>query len=591
MNDDQARLARIYRYPVKGLHGQRLTGTETAVGQGLPYDRRWAIATGAEPVPEGGAWVPRTAFLHLAKNAELTRFGSAVRDGELALRGPEGIAAAPERWFDAPVELVEAAKAYWDQEDATLSLINLETVAELGELAETPLDPLRFRGNLYLSGLPAWRELGLIGRRLRIGEVELEVLRPIARCRATSVNPATGEDDVNLPALLGARHGHIFCGVYARVCRAGTLREGATVLETGAAAAALRSGAAAPSAPDLPRWPRPAELVRRTEESGAVTSFWLRDPLWTLGLEPSSGQHLRVHLHDAEGPLWRSYTISGAREGLLRISVKRESDGRGSRLLHDSLRTGSDVLISGPFGEPALPEPVTRPVVLASAGIGITPMLPILAGLARIGFTGPVLFCHTARDGGQLALWQEAKRLAERLPGACLRLYLTRPGAHECAELGATAGRPSVAALAAEQLSLPDAVAHLCGPVEFQKECGTELRDAGLVADRLHYEVFQSPRMTVGQRSPAPRPGPFRVRFGVSGVEQQWDPESGSLLDLADRAGLRLRSGCREGACQSCVQQVSSGDTAYTLEPVLQPSGDAVLLCCAVPTSDLTIDA
>ena len=137
------------------------------------------------------------------------------------------------------------------------------------------LDPLRFRGNLYLDGLPAWREFAWVGRRVRIGaEVELEILRPIERCKATSIDPATARADLNLPALLAGGEGHIYCGVYARV---------------------LRAGRCMPATPSrwrrrpARRWPRrrpmPRIRWRRRRRSGRAMRRWsgacAKAPRWT----------------------------------------------------------------------------------------------------------------------------------------------------------------------------------------------------------------------------------------------------------------------------------------------------------------------
>lgn len=606
-----ARLARIYRYPVKGLPGQHLTATQVAPGSGIPHDRRFAVANGHRPTPPNGAWTARPAFFHLAKNADLTRIGTAFDGHQLNLHHPElgGLSVVVDdpaslaradailaEWFPSsphgPVGLVEASCGYWDHADAALSLINLETVADLAAQAGQDLDPLRFRGNLYLSGLAAWEEFRLVGQLVRVGDAVLEILRPIDRCRAVSVNPTTGHADVNLPALLGARCGHVYCGMYARVVEGGRLATGQPVSAVRHSGRTVTDPAVPASSPTTAQWPRLARVTDRVRESDSVTSFWVRDPLRRGDASAHAGQHLRVHAADRTGPLWRSYTISAAVHGSLRVSVKRDDrGGRMSRLLHDTTGPGDELLISGPFGDNPYPTDPGRPMLLASAGIGITPMIAILRALNQHGFTRPLLLCHTARNATELALWTEARQLTEDLPHGRAQLHLTQPDPGDCEMLDAEPGRPPLAALAERHLPLHDAIGYLCGPPSFLQQGRAALEHAGLSAERLRYEVFRSPRSTAGRRSAPPSPGPFRVHFAISNVDAEWRPDAGTLLDLGEQAGLTLPAGCREGACHTCRQPIATGRTANITEPMLDPATGSALLCCAVPATDVTITA
>ena len=89
-----------------------------------------------------------------------------------------------------------------------------------------PLDPLRFRANLYVEGWPAWAENDWEGRGLRLGEAEARVFKPIVRCAAPGVDPATAIRDLDIPAELHRLYGHMHCGIYVQVTKAGAVREG-----------------------------------------------------------------------------------------------------------------------------------------------------------------------------------------------------------------------------------------------------------------------------------------------------------------------------------------------------------------------------
>jgi uncharacterized protein YcbX len=107
-----------------------------------------------------------------------------------------------------------------------ISIINLESVAALGKSIKRPVHPLRFRGNLYVSGWPAWLETGLIGGELEIGAARLRVVKMIQRCAATEVDPETAERDIDIPDALYRLTGDDDCGIYAEVLTAGKIAEG-----------------------------------------------------------------------------------------------------------------------------------------------------------------------------------------------------------------------------------------------------------------------------------------------------------------------------------------------------------------------------
>ncbi|RII08643.1 Flavohemoprotein [Streptomyces sp. YIM 130001] len=608
-----ARVERLVRYPVKGMSGQDVADAEIRPGSGIPYDRVLALADGLHGMPQGGQWAATETFARLTTHSGLLGVGIALDEQSRTVTltrppvadatsgaGPadvtvtlddttsrERATAALREWFpgeiDASAALVQADNAYWDERDGTVSLINLDSVDALSAAAGEAVDPLRFRGNIYLSGLGAWTEFALVGERISVGGAELEILRPMSRCRATCVSPSTSRVDTNVPAELTTRFGHIYCGLRARVVTAGTVRTGDSVAHRGAGSGPEQGA----SRPDPAQWPRPARIVARHEESEEVTSLWLRDPQHGTGAKPLPGQHLRIHAADGSGPVWRCYTLSGVDGGDLRISVQRAADGRMSGLLHDVAVVGEELLVSGPHGHVTLDPGATGPLVLASAGIGITQTLAMLRACAAEQTAREVLLCHTARDTQSLALWHEAYELIGKLPHGRAELFLTRASLGERERWGARAGRPDFAALDLPG-GLGEAEAYLCGPVEFMRDARAGLAGRGVPDSAVHQEVFVSPGSGAGTSAP-PEPGPFRVSFAGSGVSAVWDANSGTLLDLAESAGVQARSACRSGACLQCEQPLNAGKVAYTTAPMLPPPDDSVLLCCAVPVGDVTL--
>jgi len=240
-------LSQIRRYPVKGLNGEALEHADLQANEGLPQDRRFALAHAASQFDRTDPhWLPKQNFLQLMRDERLalldTQFDpesgylTIFRDGRRVARGqvtqPLGRIII-EQFLDAFIEpgprgnphVVEAPGVMLsDVPDKLVSIINLASVHDIERVARAPVDPRRFRANLYLEGLPAWAEMDWPGRIIRIGNVMLAVLETIGRCAATEVNPDSAARDLHLLKILQEGFGHTICGVYARVTAGGTIR-------------------------------------------------------------------------------------------------------------------------------------------------------------------------------------------------------------------------------------------------------------------------------------------------------------------------------------------------------------------------------
>ena len=239
----------IYRYPVKGLTPERLDRVRLAAGEALPFDRAYALALAGSAFDENApGWVPKTNFLMLQRDEALAALHAHFDDATLTLRvtGPNGffvegrldeeegrevLAEAIGRYMGlteaAEPRLVHAeGHTISDHPEAVVSIIHAASVAALAGAVGAEIDPVRFRGNLYIEGGAAWEEFGWVGKTIEIGEARLEVTQRIPRCAATGVNPATAVRDMNLVKALTEHFGHYDTGVYARVVAHGTVKIG-----------------------------------------------------------------------------------------------------------------------------------------------------------------------------------------------------------------------------------------------------------------------------------------------------------------------------------------------------------------------------
>ena len=240
----------IYRHPVKGLTPEALETAELTPGQAIPNDRRFALALGITRTETAATkWIPKSNFLMLQKNERLAqletqfddetdtlsvfRGGKQVARGKLTDRIGRGTI---EDFFDAFMtdeargrpKLMEATgvHVFSDHNAPVISILNLASVKDVERVTQEPVEPHRFRANIWLEGTAPWHEFEWIDKQITIGDVRLTVTARIDRCAAINVNPKTAERDQNIVKALKMGFRHIDVGVYARVETAGTIRPG-----------------------------------------------------------------------------------------------------------------------------------------------------------------------------------------------------------------------------------------------------------------------------------------------------------------------------------------------------------------------------
>jgi uncharacterized protein YcbX len=245
-------VASLYRYPVKGLSPEALQSVELRPGETLPFDRAYAIENGLGRFdPNTPRHLPKITFLMLMRDERLATLRSAFddvtetltisRDGKQVARGqlttPLGrqlieqfVGAYMKTELRGAPKIVSApGHSFSDMASKCVHIVNLATVLEVERAVGRPIDPLRFRANLYLEGIEPWSEFTWLNREIGIGPARLAVFARTQRCEATNVDPATGARDMAIPAHLMRTWGHQDLGIYAKVMSGGEIAVGAPV--------------------------------------------------------------------------------------------------------------------------------------------------------------------------------------------------------------------------------------------------------------------------------------------------------------------------------------------------------------------------
>lgn len=250
-------VARLYRYPVKGLNAQALTATTLQPGHGLPLDRVFALAPASavvDAVPS--EWVSESHFVTLARHERLAaidaryeaatgvlalyRRGRKVTQGNLAT--PIGRAMIEEFFraylkheLPAPPHLIGSVTGprLSDQSEPGLSIVGLASITDLERVVGASVDPLRLRASIYVTGTAPWEEFGWVGQEIAVGTARLLVKERVTPTAAADVAPGTGIRDQHIARSLMSGFGHAACGVFATVVGAGDVAIGDPIIPPG----------------------------------------------------------------------------------------------------------------------------------------------------------------------------------------------------------------------------------------------------------------------------------------------------------------------------------------------------------------------
>lgn len=234
---------------------------------------------------------------------------------------------------------------------------------------------------------------------------------------------------------------------------------------------------------------RVAEKIEETQE---VVTF-IVERTDEREVKPSlPGQYVTIKMEMPDGVHQpRQYSLTRADDGrhrqfaVKRVRAEGAPDGEMSNFLHDNVQVGDEVVLSAPFGDVVL-EYTDRPLVLASAGIGITPMAGMLSHLVKSASQRKVVFLHADDSASTFALRDQVTADLQKLPDASMATWLLDPAGSPEGYGGQQTGFMDISAV-----DLPeDAEYYLCGPVVFMQSVRTALIAAGVPAKDIQYEVF-----------------------------------------------------------------------------------------------------
>jgi ferredoxin-NADP reductase/MOSC domain-containing protein YiiM len=346
---------------------------------------------------------------------------------------------------------------------------------------------------------------------------------------------------------------------------------------------------------------RPLRVSGKVRESGNVISLLLEPTDGEPIAAALPGQFVVLRLGSASAPsLMRSYSLSGEPGALsYRVSIKREAQGAASTYIDNVLQAGDIVQASAARGNFTL-RSCDTPVVLLSAGIGVTPVLAMLHALAAEASTREIWWLYGARNGREHPFVEETRELLNSLAHHHSYICYSSPNAEDRPNVDFDApGRLNTKALG--ELNLPrNGDFYICGPSTFMSDLTAGLAALGVTPDRIHTEMFGAgPSVTPGiaaapRQAPhlpagAPGLGPM-VSFARSGLNVRWGSSFQSLLELAEACDVPVRFACRTGVCHTCETGLVAGKVGYRPDPVDAPVDGNLLICCSQPEGDVVID-
>lgn len=361
-------------------------------------------------------------------------------------------------------------------------VISQASLEELNKRSSEQHSMDQFRTNLVVSDTKPFEEDSW--KRIRIGEVEFESLKPCERCILTTINTQRGtfreskEPLKTLQQFRANERGGVFFGQNLVARNEGIIRQGdkVEVLEY--------------KEPEFYPDNSPVRMTLTCVEREEIAQDFV-----TLWLEPSKGslpnylpgQHLPIEVDINGKKIGRRYTLSSSpsRPGRYAISVKRIAGGRVSNALLDNLQVGDVLEAENPDGQFHLKTHDAQPLLLLSAGSGVTPMLSMVRYLADHNQLNDVVFYHQCRTEHDIPCRSELEQLKREHSGLEVKICLTQPAV----DWFGLKGRLSLSHI--KQIKdVEQRQVFVCGPDGFMQKAKNLLLKKGLPEAHYHQEAF-----------------------------------------------------------------------------------------------------
>lgn len=327
------------------------------------------------------------------------------------------------------------------------------------------------------------------------------------------------------------------------------------------------------------------------DEADGIKSFYLKPENGQALAGYKAGQHLPIAVTVGHDKLRRTYTLSShPSEAALRLTVKRDPEGSVSRFMHDNVAVGSKLSARAPAGHFILQKQRDRPVVLLSAGIGITPMMAMAETLlSEQGSASKIHFVHGSRSPADMPFLGDLRRWNQSQANFSLSLRFSGIASAAPTALPADTHGNSIGRIDANYLNELDisdnADYYLCGPGGFMQNIYDHLIASDVPDSHIFFEAFGPSSLSRKSATPKKIYPPQTVKFSRSGTETSWNASENTLLETVENSGIDVPFSCRSGSCGSCMVPVLEGRAVYETPPAYPVDDDHILLCCAVPAA------
>jgi ferredoxin-NADP reductase len=350
---------------------------------------------------------------------------------------------------------------------------------------------------------------------------------------------------------------------------------------------------------------RKFRIISKEKETKDITSFYLAPhdgkPLPVF----SPGQFLtfQFQIPGHAQAVVRCYSLSDSpyHTDRYRVSIKKVPAPRNepsappglvSNYFHDSLNEHDIIDVKAPSGQFYLNMSEKAPVVLLAGGVGITPVLSMLNALVEKESQREIWFFLGVRDKTEHVMKDHLEKMGRENPNVNLKIFYSRPGENDLkGEDYHVEGRVTVEKFK-PMLPSNNYEFYICAPPPMVKDLRAGLTSWGVPKTSVHFEAFgpATVKKIIAETKTEDAPK-INISFTKSGKTLPWNPNLMSLLELAEKNGIPLDSGCRAGNCGTCLTAIKSGEVIYLAEPGSLPEAGSCLACIAVPKGDLTLDA